>query len=402
MDTPDKIIKQISKKASGDNEVLQAFQKLLEDNVKLPADGFVIGEPVSVSKIEYSGNARLGLTAKCSRGDGSVHMIALADVVFPKTLKGEQYISAFRKWIGLTPLPDEGQTTSLSEPHHKATADDIDLTQPVELIVLSAKERTARCRLMNTNRIITLRASDLWDIAPGEIVTIQPGKLWKYGGHPYISGEIQSSRLDVQALNLVPLGLEDMGIWDPKEHYWGDENEPIEEWAIPIIAAGPRPMFEMKQIRFEEDDSDPFNDPFCRAVDFKNDGQMAEARKILMELCQADLRCLDVHSHLGSFAFDYYPQNAIRYYEVGLRIGELSLGVDFTGVLLWGFIDNRPFLRCMHGYGSCLWRLGRFKEAEQIFNRMLWLNPADNQGVGFIIDEVKAKMTWEDYEKREA
>jgi tetratricopeptide (TPR) repeat protein len=48
----------------------------------------------------------------------------------------------------------------------------------------------------------------------------------------------------------------------------------------------------------------------------------------------------------------------------------------------------------MHGYGLALWRLGRFKEAELIFERMLWLNPSDNQGVRFKIDDVKAEKPW--------
>jgi hypothetical protein len=67
---------------------------------------------------------------------------------------------------------------------------------------------------------------------------------------------------------------------------------------------------------------------------------------------------------------------------------------------MWHFIDNRPFLRCMHGYGLCLWRLGCFDEAERVFDRMLWLNPSDNQGVRFLIDDVKAKIAWEDYENK--
>jgi tetratricopeptide (TPR) repeat protein len=94
-------------------------------------------------------------------------------------------------------------------------------------------------------------------------------------------------------------------------------------------------------------------------------------------------------------SFDYRPRSAIQHYEVGLRIGELSLGDGFTGVLPWGMIDNRPFLRCMHGYGLCLWRLGRFDEAEHIFQQLLWLNPSDNQGVRFLIDEVQAKTARE-------
>jgi hypothetical protein len=68
-----------------------------------------------------------------------------------------------------------------------------------------------------------------------------------------------------------------------------------------------------------------------------------------MELCQADLRCLDAHSHLGNLIFDDHPENAFRHYEIGLRIGKLSPGDNFTGVLSWDLINNRPFMRCMHG-----------------------------------------------------
>jgi hypothetical protein len=80
------------------------------------------------------------------------------------------------------------------------------------------------------------------------------------------------------------------------------------------------------------------------------------------------------------FAFPTSTRRCASDYEIGMRIGELSLGTSFDGVLPWGAIDNRPFLRCMHGYGLCLWRLGKTTEAAAIFERMLWLNPSDNQG----------------------
>ena len=91
------------------------------------------------------------------------------------------------------------------------------------------------------------------------------------------------------------------------------------------------------------------------------------------------------------------PEKAITYYNVGMKIGELSLHEGFNGVLLWSLIDNRPFLRCMHGYGLCLWKLKRFEEAEKVFERMLWLNPSDNQGVRFIIYHVKERKPWREY-----
>jgi len=181
-----------------------------------------------------------------------------------------------------------------------------------------------------------------------------------------------------------------------------EEDEPIEEWAKQIIARGPRPKFEMEQVLpgMATDDSfdDPFVDPITQSNELKYAGDGADAEKILMELCLADLRCLDAHSHLGNLVFEHRPKHAIRHYEVGLRIGELSLGNDFDDVLLWRYIDNRPFLRCMHGYGLCLWRLGRFDEAEHVFEWMLRLNPPDNQGVRFLLDEVRARIAWADRE----
>jgi hypothetical protein len=280
----------------------------------------------------------------------------------------------------------------------KTAVENIDLSRPVELVAVAVKDPACLCRLPGTDKTIFLRAGRLWKAAPGAILTVTPKRQWRYGGHLYISGEIKSTRIDVKALGLVPLGLKHMGMWDPEEEYWGEENEPVHEWARRIIAYGPRPMFRMEQVLPGEDPDDPFNDPITLSNDLKEAGEHSNATKILMEICQADLRCLDAHSHLGNLVFEHFPQDAIRHYEIGLRIGELSLGEDFNGVLPWAFVDNRPFLRCMHGYGSCLWRLERFDEAGRIFQKMLWLNPTDNQGVRFIIDEVKGKTAWEDRE----
>jgi hypothetical protein len=80
-----------------------------------------------------------------------------------------------------------------------ATATDVDLGGPVELVALSIKDRAARCRFLRSHRIITLRASGFWGIVPGEIVVVKPRKQWSYAGHPYLSGEIFSTRLEVPA-----------------------------------------------------------------------------------------------------------------------------------------------------------------------------------------------------------
>src|SRR5207302_7384127 len=126
-----------------------------------------------------------------------------------------------------------------------------------------------------------------------------PNRQWTYAGHLYLSGKIESTRLAASELGLVPLGLEDLGMWDPDEHYWGEPGDPIDEYARPIIAWGPRPEFEMDQVLPGDDPEDPFSDPIIESVDRKNAGDWQGAYKILMDLCQADLRCLDAHAHLG-------------------------------------------------------------------------------------------------------
>ena len=152
----------------------------------------------------------------------------------------------------------------------------------------------------------------------------------------------------------------------------------------------------MEQVLPSADPEDWDSDPILEAADLKAAGDRSGAEKILVEMLAVDLRCLDAHAHLGNFSFARRPEDAIRHYEVGTRIGELSLRDGFDGVLPWGLVENRPFLRCMHGLGLCLWRLGREGAAVTLFERMLWLNPADNQGIRFLLHRIRAGERWED------
>jgi hypothetical protein len=386
----DRLIDEIVVDAYGDNEQLWAFRQAFEDNVAMPAEAFVVGEPVTVVTIDYDGNERRGLTARCRREEGSEQVIAACDLIFPEGSVGARYVAAYRKWLGIEPYP-RGSSTQTRRRPQKATEEDFDMTRDVELIAVAVKGNAVSCRIPGKGHVITIRPAGLWDVAPGEIIIVAPRKRWRYGGHPYLSGQIKSWRLDIAALGLTPLQLEERRMWDPKDHYWGEPDEPIEEWAKPVMNRGPRVEYEMEQVLPGENPDDPDTDPILEVVERRETGDSLGAYRKLMNLLVADLRCLDAHAHLGNFVFDHSPEKAIRHYEVGVRIGDLSLGEGFDGVLHWGHIDNRPFLRCMHGYGLCLSRLGRLKEAEEVFNRMLRLNPTDNQGVRFLLGEVKQR-----------
>jgi hypothetical protein len=366
------------------------FSRIIEvkDKIGAPAEAFVIGEPVTVVAIDYDGNDRRGLTATCRRKKGVEQVIAACDLIFPEDSIAARYVAAYRKWLGIEPYLQSSLSLTCRLPQ-KATQDDIDMNRDLELIVIAVKGNAVSCRLLGNKRVITVRPTGHGDMVPGEIILVAPRKQWRYGGHPYLSGEIKTWRLDIPALGLTPLKLEEEGMWEPKDHYWGESDEPIEEWAKPIISRGPRPEYEMEQVLPGENSDDPDTDSILDAVELKESGDYAGAHRVLMGLLAADLRCLDAHAHLGNFAFDHSPEKAIRHYEVGVRIAEFSLGQGFDGVLHWGYMNNRPFLRCMHGYGLCLSSLGRYKEAEEVFSRMLWLNPTDNQGVRFLLGKSK-------------
>lgn len=395
------LLDEILTDAHGDDEQLWALRQSFEDNVELPADAFVIGESVEVLDVDYGGNTRRGLTARCRRPDGGEHVVAVSEVAFPEASDGARYVAAYRKWLGLEPAAVVAAAPPRRPKRHKADDDDLDLDRPIELVVLAPKERAARCRVPGAERELTVRSSDVRDMVPGEIVTVRGRKLWTYARHTYLSCNVESHRLDIDALGLVPLRLDDEWLWDPSEEYWGEEDEPIEEWAKPIIVRGPRPSFEMEQVLPGKDRDNWDSDPITEASELSAAGDRRGAYKLLVDLLAADLRCLDAHAHLGNFSFHHWPERALRHFEVGVRIGEYSLGAGFDGVLPWGRVDNRPFLRCMSGFGLCLWRVGRGDEAAAVFERMLWLNPTDNQGIRFLLPLVRIGERWEDhYEDR--
>lgn len=380
---------------SPDDAEVRALEAAAMAEVALPADGHVVGTPVTIRAIRYPGLPRVGLLATCESGEGT-HEVGLADVVFPVGSAGAAFVARYRAWLGFG-AADGGERPVDAPRPHKVARDDIAIGTPIELAVLASKTNALRCRLLGSTREVTLRTA-VRDEIPGAIIKVTPKKQWTHARHPYISGDVADERVDVAALGLMPLALRDEGEWDPEHEYWGEEGEPIDEWAKPIIARGKRPMFEMEQVLPGFDPEDLDSDPIVEASELEMAGDPAAAREILMKLLAQDLRCLDAHAHLGNFAFDHGPAEALRHYEMGVSIGTLSLGEGFDGVLAWGLIDNRPFLRCLNGVGLCAWRLGDLRAAAHVFQRMLWLNPSDNQGARFNLAAVEAGKAWEELE----
>lgn len=262
---------------------------------------------------------------------------------------------------------------------------------------------TARIRLLGEAAHTTLRSRDVWRIAPGQIITVRLDKRWTFRGDSYASGTIDATTLDIARLGLEPLPLSGGELEDLREIY--ENVRPPDPYA-PIwqaSTASPRACFEMHAItcgRFPDDDPAE-GGPMEEAIELAAAGDSVGAHDVLMDILVRDLRCLDAHAHLGNLEFDRNPKQALVHYEIGMRIGASLLPDDFDGVLEWGSIRNRPYLRCLHGYGLCLWRLGRGDDASAVFERILALNPNDNQGARFSLFDVRAGLSWDDMRARE-
>ncbi len=270
----------------------------------------------------------------------------------------------------------------------------------VEAVVIKLNQQSARVRVLGETEAITFRSSATYRLVPGHIVELTITKRWTYRGHEYASGAVGDSRFDIERLELTPLSLTDQDIYDLRE-----TSEPFTSpdpfapyWEA--LTETPRRAYEFDAIAWDAiaARSDDFDiTPVVDAAEL-HDQDPITARELLMDVLAEDLRCIDAHAHLGNLRFDYSPEDAMAHYEVGITIGELSLGTDFEELLPWGYINNRPFLRCLHGYALCLWQLSRFDEAEQMFWRILTLNPTDNQGARFCWHAVRRGMTWEDFQ----
>lgn len=125
----DALLDEILTDADGDEEQLWALRQALEDNVRVPCAAMIAGEPVKVTKVDYDGNARRGLTATIRRPDGSKHVVVAADVHL-EDAPSQRYIAAYRPWMGVEPLTPESPRAKKSQRTESPSGN-------IEVVVLS-------------------------------------------------------------------------------------------------------------------------------------------------------------------------------------------------------------------------------------------------------------------------
>ena len=116
------------------------------------------------------------------------------------------------------------------------------------------------------------------------------------------------------------------------------------------------------------------------AMEAENDTQ---ARKLAKRALRLDPDCVDalvVMTQLDART----PREAIEGLQKAVAAGERSLGAKFIRENeghFWMLIETRPWMRAMAELAAAMKGVGLLTDAIRIYDRMLKLNPNDNQGV---------------------
>jgi hypothetical protein len=93
----DALVEEATVDAYGDDEQLDGFAVMIEDNLEVPFQTTVLGVTVTVLKVTQTES---GIVADCVR-DGHHQAISVLDLPLPEPPpRGAQWIAAYRHWAG--------------------------------------------------------------------------------------------------------------------------------------------------------------------------------------------------------------------------------------------------------------------------------------------------------------
>jgi len=124
---------------------------------------------------------------------------------------------------------------------------------------------------------------------------------------------------------------------------------------------------------------------FHKGCESMAEGDLPVAEKTFKSVLAQMPDHLDALHHLAMVQSEQGLVDQARdLWEQSVRIGRKAFPLEFKldqDRLEWGCLDNRPFLRCLHGLAIAKYKNEEVQEALPLFQESLVLNPNDNQGV---------------------
>lgn len=140
------------------------------------------------------------------------------------------------------------------------------------------------------------------------------------------------------------------------------------------------------------------NEVFEEAINYFDAGEITRAKRTLNGIIKACPYFVDAHNHLGLIEWKKCNwKKVISHYKKAYNICQSAIPGNFKGRLPWSWTDNRPFLRAIQGLALGHLRQGNINEALQLLERLLKLNPDDEQNVKLLLEDMKkGKLVWDD------
>lgn len=232
---------------------------------------------------------------------------------------------------------------------------------------------------------------------------------WRFGHTSYLSGKVIERRIDGAVLAPKPLELYYRDTWNPKEEFaevLRRRRSPVPDWVSDLVKAGVRRVYEMEQVIPGSDFSKSDYDPIVEAVDCRDRGDFDGAFRVLQECIEGDLRCIDAYVHLGIFRSgdmrsEWGVGDAVQSYKAAVAVADRTVPPNFDGLLPWGWIDNRPLHRALHGLGLCQWRLGDIAPAGETFRRLASLDPQDPHDARYLLSRMESGIAYLQFREEE-
>jgi len=142
---------------------------------------------------------------------------------------------------------------------------------------------------------------------------------------------------------------------------------------------------------FPDDDAAAENE-FDEILESFHAGDLVAAERLLKQFTSRNPTHIDAWQHLALvLERTERATEAFLCCREAVRLGTESFPNEFswiTSKLMWGFLENRPFLRAYHNLGLWFQRRGQIDAAIEVFVRLLSTSPQDNLGVRYLLPEL--------------
>ena len=135
------------------------------------------------------------------------------------------------------------------------------------------------------------------------------------------------------------------------------------------------------------DSDDEADGLFDEGMEYWWGGDRTTACRLFRKAVKLDPCHSEANNHLGIERMERGQLGAAeRHFLAAIEGGERNV-VREVGQVRWGFLENRPFLRALGNLALLRRRQERYREAVEIWERLLFLNPNDNQGIRWLLGE---------------